>query len=240
MNLKALMESRVLWRARRRYRKARYAYHTRRDSSYELRSKWRELYQQAHTMVDRRDKQIAAARYPTAGQLRHVCPHLTAEQAKRHAAALAPAFARYGITTPRRAAMAVAQLAHESAGLRTTTEYASGAAYEGRRDLGNTQPGDGVRFKGRGYIQITGRSNYAAVSKALGHNFVERPKDLSEPRWAAEASCWWWEAHGLNGLCDRIDNPADRLVAVTRVINGGTNGLPDRRVLFARAQRVIN
>jgi putative chitinase len=167
--------------------------------------------------------------------LEHVCPWLTASQARRIGRALGPAFVRYDITTARRAAAAVAQFAHESAGFRTTTEYASGSAYEGRRDLGNTHPGDGTRFKGRGFIQITGRANYAAVSRAFGHDFLARPGDLAEPRWAARASCWWWHAHGCNQIADGGD-----FVAVTRRINGGTNGLHDRQVLHARASQVAD
>lgn len=165
--------------------------------------------------------------------IRRVCPHLSVAQAKAIADALGPAFVAHGITTRRRAAAAVAQFAHESAGFRTTTEYASGAAYEGRRDLGNTHRGDGVRFKGRGYIQITGRANYQSVSKALGHDFVKHPTDLAQPRWAAKASCLWWMAHGCNQLADQGD-----FVALTRRINGGTNGLADRQRLWRRAKPV--
>lgn len=165
--------------------------------------------------------------------VRHVAPHLTKAQAKAVADALGPAFKQFGITTRQRAVFAVAQMAHESAGFRTTTEFASGAAYEGRRDLGNVVPGDGVRFKGRGYIQITGRSNYVAVSEALGHNFVARPTDLAKPKWAAKASCWWWRNAGCNAFCDRGD-----FIGLTKRINGGLNGLADRQMYLRRARRV--
>ena len=162
-----------------------------------------------------------------------VCPHLDEEAARKIADALGPAFAQHDITTPRRAVMAVAQFAHESAGFRTTTEYATGDAYEGRRDLGNTQPGDGRRFKGRGFIQITGRANYAAVSEAFDHDFVARPEDLAKPRWAAKASAWWWASHGCNEIADRDD-----FEALTRRINGGLNGWDDRCSCLARAKPV--
>lgn len=165
--------------------------------------------------------------------LRHVCPWLTRRQAAQLGRALGPAFQQYEITTPERAAAAVAQMAHESAGFRTAAEYASGAAYEGRRDLGNTHPGDGKRYKGRGYIQITGRTNYTAISRALGHDFVRRPEHLARPRWAAQASCWWWHAHGCNTLADQ-----HAFLLLTRRINGGYNGLADRQALHLRAQRV--
>jgi len=165
--------------------------------------------------------------------IKRVCPNLDKAQAKQVADALGPAFQKFGITTRRRAAMAVAQFAHESASFRTTTEYASGAGYEGRRDLGNVRPGDGVRFKGRGYIQITGRINYTAVGKALGHDFTAHPQDLAKPAYAAKASCWWWAAHGCNQIADSGD-----FKALTRRINGGLNGLADRQRLYLRARLV--
>jgi len=165
--------------------------------------------------------------------IRYVCPHLSRDEARHIADALGPAFARYEITTRRRAAAAVAQLAHESAGFSTTTEFASGSAYEWRRDLGNTRAGDGRKFKGRGYLQITGRGNYGQVSRALKHNFLAFPHDLAKPQWAAQASCWWWHEHGCNRLADRRD-----FEGLTRRINGGLTGYPDRVRLYRRARRV--
>jgi putative chitinase len=129
----------------------------------------------------------------------------------------------------------VSQFAHETDGFRTTTEYASGAAYEGRRDLGNVRPGDGPRFRGHGMIMITGRANHAKASKALGHDFVAHPTHLAEPRWAALASCWWWQNHGCNRLADAND-----IEALTRRINGGVNGLAERRIYQARARQVAD
>lgn len=143
------------------------------------------------------------------------------------------AYALRRIDTPRRAAMFIAQIAHESGGFRFREEISSGAAYEGRRDLGNTQHGDGRRFKGRTYIQITGRNNYAAVSKGLGRNFVIRPHALGAPRYAALGAAWWWSTHGCNQLADSGD-----FLAVTRRINGGTNGLADRQKYYRRARSV--
>jgi predicted chitinase len=165
--------------------------------------------------------------------LKVVCPNLTTAQAKQLARDLGQAFYDFAATTRTRAAAAVAQLAHESAGFVYREEIASGAAYEGRRDLGNTHPGDGRRFKGRTYIQITGRSNYAAVSRALGHDFVAHPATLAEPAFAAKGAMWWWKTHGCNELADRGD-----FVALTRRINGGTNGLASRRAYYRRARLV--
>jgi putative chitinase len=158
-------------------------------------------------------------------------------QARRIAPGLALAMKRYGITTPVRAAMFVAQCAHESDAFRTSTEYASGDAYEGRRDLGNIRRGDGRRFKGRGRIMITGRVNYTRVSAALGKNFVASPERLAATPWSELASAWWWSGHGLNALCDRHIGD-DRVRACTRRINGGYNGLEQRRRYARRAMQV--
>lgn len=163
--------------------------------------------------------------------LRKVVPTLSTKDAKALARDLAQAMVEYKITTARRATMFVAQIAHESAGFRYREEIASGAAYEGRRDLGNAYRGDGVRFKGRSYIQITGRNNYTAISKALGVDFVNNPKKLAEPKYAAKAAAWWWHAHGCNALADSGD-----FIAVTKRINGGTNGLASRQAYYARAR----
>lgn len=165
--------------------------------------------------------------------LKTVCPSLTAAQAKTLARELGQAMHDFDCTTPQRAAMCVAQLAHESGEFRYREEIASGAAYEGRRDLGNVHAGDGVRYKGRGYLQITGRVNYLEVSRALGVDFVHRSTKLADPHWACQASLWWWKQHGCNQLAD-----TGNLVTVTRRINGGVNGLEDRRKYYRRARVV--
>lgn len=165
--------------------------------------------------------------------LRRVCPSLNQTQARQLARDLGQAMHDSGINTRRRAAMFIAQTAHESGEFRYREEIASGRAYEGRLDLGNTQPGDGQRFKGRTYIQITGRTNYRAVSKALGHDFVGSPHLLGTPPYAAKGAAWWWREHDCNSLADRGD-----FTAVTRRINGGTNGLTDRRKYYRRARLV--
>ena len=141
------------------------------------------------------------------------------------------------ITTPRRAAMWCAQIGHESVGLRYMEEIASGAAYEGRADLGNTQPGDGRRYKGRGPIQLTGRNNYRAFTRwarSAGHttlDFEAQPHIVSQPRWGFLAASWYWTQARpqINAMADAGD-----IIGVTRAINGGTNGLDDRRARYAR------
>ena len=142
--------------------------------------------------------------------------------------------AQYGVTTTLRMAHFLAQIAHESGQLQYVRELASGAAYEGRKDLGNTVKGDGVRYKGRGLIQITGRTNYKAVSKALGVDFIANPEKLEEPEYAVASAFWYWQSHGLNALADKDDS-----IAVTRRINGGTNGLDDRLRYLGRAKFVF-
>jgi predicted chitinase len=165
--------------------------------------------------------------------LRTVCPNLSQADALRIAAGLGKAFHRYDINTERRAAMAVAQWAHESDRFKTSQEYASGSAYEDRRDLGNTQRGDGVRFKGRGRIMVTGRTNYAAMSKALGLDLLAKPELLAQSPHSELVSGQWWKDHDCNGFCDRDD-----FVGLTRRINGGLNGLGDRQALYAKAHKV--
>ncbi len=145
-----------------------------------------------------------------------------------------------GCTTVRRAAMLTAQVGHESDGLLWMSEIASGAAYEGRLDLGNTQPGDGRRFKGHGPIQITGRANHAAVSQ-WAHSkgyvptptyFVDQPEQLAGDQYGFLGVVWYWTVARpqLNQLADAGD-----IVGATRAVNGGTNGLADREQRYAHA-----
>lgn len=136
--------------------------------------------------------------------------------------------------TKDRVAMFLAQIGHESGRLRYTLEIASGEAYEGRKDLGNTEPGDGVRFKGRGLIQITGRANYKQVGEALGLPLLTHPQLLEIPRHAAHSAAWWWNSRNLNAVADVGD--IDRC---TRIINGGLNGRDDRILLYKRALAVL-
>ena len=148
--------------------------------------------------------------------------------------ALGDVLARYAIDTPLRVSHFLAQIAHESDGFGTVEEYASGTAYEGRRDLGNTEPGDGRRFKGRGLIQLTGRANYGWVGEALRLPLTERPESVGDPHTYLLVSCEFWARHAINARCDRDD-----LVGVTRAVNGGLNGLDSRRAYLATAKRLL-
>lgn len=141
---------------------------------------------------------------------------------------LVAAMARYRINTVPRMAAFLAQIGHESGGLRYVREIwgptPAQRRYEGRADLGNSEPGDGERYKGRGLIQITGRYNYSRISTALGEDFVRHPELLAGESYAALSAAWYWHLHNLNSYADAGD-----FETITRKINGGTNGAADRR-----------
>lgn len=162
-----------------------------------------------------------------------IMPYAKAK-ADQYAPLLNSAMLEFEINTQLRQASFLAQIGHESGQLRYVREIASGAAYEGRKDLGNTQPGDGVRFRGRGLIQVTGRANYTAAMMALDIDCVEHPELLELPINACRSAGWFWKTHGLNELADAGDQ-----VKVTRRINGGTNGLATRLELFEVARKVL-
>ncbi|MFT3712262.1 MAG: peptidoglycan-binding protein [Archangium sp.] len=170
----------------------------------------------------------------TLGQLHAIMPSLPMSKARAYLPLLNRAMAEAHINTKSRKAMFLAQLAHESVQLRFFEEIASGAAYEGRRDLGNTHPGDGVRYKGRGPIQLTGRANYRAAGKALHLPLEAQPKMAARPSVGFRTAAWFWTSHGLNALADRGD-----FIGVTRRINGGTNGLSSRQAYYRKALRVL-
>ena len=144
------------------------------------------------------------------------------------------AMREFHINTPVRQAAFLAQIAHESGELRYVKEIASGAAYEGRKDLGNTQPGDGMRYKGRGLIQITGRNNYAECGKAMGVDLITNPELLETNDLACRSAAWFWASRGLNDLSDRGD-----FERITKRINGGLNGYQERLVYHARAKTAL-
>lgn len=153
---------------------------------------------------------------------------------------------QYHIDTPNRKAMFIAQLAHESMGFRRTQEIASGKAYEGRKDLGNITKGDGVKFKGRGLLQVTGRANYRELSKYFGVNFETSPQLLETPSYATYSAGWFWDKHALNKYADlpaswhsatRGYSPFEYL---TYRINGALNGIDSRQLYYERALTVFS
>ncbi|OJT27696.1 hypothetical protein BO221_04870 [Archangium sp. Cb G35] len=170
----------------------------------------------------------------TLEQLRAIMPRLAQARAEELLSHLVAAMAEAGITTPRRKAAFLAQLAHESAEFRYFEELASGDAYEGRRDLGNTQPGDGRRYKGRGPIQLTGRNNYRDAGRALGVDLEGKPELAATPAVGFRTAAWFWRTRELNELAD-----AGNFDAITKRINGGYNGKADRDAYHVRAQAAL-
>lgn len=140
----------------------------------------------------------------------------------------------FRIDTPLRLAHFLAQLAHESMGFVHMEEIASGAAYEGRRDLGNVHPGDGKRYKGRGPIQLTGRANYRRYGQRVGIDLEAHPEVAALPSVGMLTACLYWSDRGLNALAD-----ADDVLSITRKINGGTNGLPDRKARLLKTKELF-
>jgi putative chitinase len=166
--------------------------------------------------------------------LRAIAPKGNASILQGVANAMPGIVSEFELSTPLRQAHFLSQLAHESDGFKTTVEYASGKAYEGRRDLGNTSPGDGVKYKGRGLIQLTGKSNYRQASAALGVDFMNNPGLAAQFPHAIRVAGWYWKTRKINLLADRDDD-----IAVTRKINGGENGLADRRRYLALAKDAL-
>lgn len=156
--------------------------------------------------------------------------HLGREKIAEHTDALAAAFSEFEINTVPRINAALAQFSHETYGFRWLRELGGPSyflKYEGRKDLGNTQPGDGRRYKGRGYIMITGRSNYRLIGQRLKLTLLEQPELAEQPLHAARISSCWWQEHGLNELSDR-----NEFRMITRIINGGYNGYKDRLNMY--------
>lgn len=141
------------------------------------------------------------------------------------------------IDTPLRQAHFLAQVGHESGEFRFRAEIANGEAYQGRVDLGNLQPGDGRRFKGRGLIQLTGRANYGEYGRAVGREaeLLATPELVeTDPELCVDVAGWFWAKRNLNNLAD-----VDDLTSLTKRVNGGLNGIDDRRRLLLRAKALL-
>ena len=141
---------------------------------------------------------------------------------------------KYEVNTYLRICHFLAQAAHESASFRTLEEYATGSAYEGRKDLGNTQKGDGVRYKGRGIFQLTGRANYRTIGAKIGFDLENNPELAESPEVSVLTALEYWKSRKLNLLAD-----ADNVELITRRINGGLNGFEDRKKYLVRCKQVI-
>lgn len=169
----------------------------------------------------------------TPDELREMMPY-AGTRAEIYAEPLTLTMVEFQIDTPKRQAAWLANLAHESGSLRYVEEIASGTAYEGRKDLGNTEPGDGKRFKGRGFGQVTGRENYRLCGIALGLDLIANPELLEQPLPAARSAGWFWKVKNLAPLAD-----ADKFGSICRLWNGGYNGLDDRIQHWLRIRRCL-
>jgi predicted chitinase/murein DD-endopeptidase MepM/ murein hydrolase activator NlpD len=170
----------------------------------------------------------------TVEQLRRVMPNLSLAKAQQYLPFLNSAMQEAGINTRLRKAAFLAQLAHESVELRYMEEIASGADYEGRTDLGNTQRGDGTRYKGRGPIQLTGRANYRDAGRALGLDLEGNPTQAATPEVGFRIAAWYWTTRNLNTYAD-----ASNFRQITRLINGGYNGQASREAYYRTALSVL-
>eukprot|EP01107_Rhizomastix_libera_P008823 TRINITY_DN2430_c0_g1_i1.p1 TRINITY_DN2430_c0_g1~~TRINITY_DN2430_c0_g1_i1.p1 ORF type:complete len:266 (+),score=66.07 TRINITY_DN2430_c0_g1_i1:3-800(+) len=170
----------------------------------------------------------------SAAQLGKICPSLSSTKINNYISYLNSAMTEAKINTKLRIAHFMAQLMQESGCLVYWEEIASGAAYEGRKDLGNTQTGDGKRYKGRGPIQITGRANYKACGTALGLDLINNPTLLTQPKYGFRSAGWYWTNRNINAKADKDD-----ILACTKAVNGGTNGLANRKAYLAKAKAAL-
>lgn len=149
---------------------------------------------------------------------------------------------QFGIDTPQRIAHFMAQVAHESGEFRYREELLSDRNAELRygntrklgQNLGNKNYGDGAKYKGKGFIQLTGKYNYQEYTDDTGIDFVNNPKWLLRDYWALHSACWFWKKRGLNELADRS---GDDIRKITRRINGGYNGLVHRQKYYERTKK---
>lgn len=180
---------------------------------------------------------MAATLTITPDTLKAISPYVSTQRANTYADILNKCMREFRLLdTTERAAMFLAQILHESGHLRYTEELASGQRYEFRADLGNTQPGDGKKYKGRGLIQVTGRSNYEQMGRAMALDLINHPEILTTPPNAVLSACTWWDLRGakLNPLAD-----AGNVERVTKIINGGLNGYAERKQLYDKALKVL-
>lgn len=149
-------------------------------------------------------------------------PYASETRAALFVGPLTLAMQQFGITTGRRQAAFLANVAVESGSLAYVKELGN-PNYEGRKDLGNTESGDGLRFLGRGLPMITGRANYLACGKALGLDLIAHPELLEQPIPAAASAGWFWQTKGFSGLAD-----SRKFGTICHLWNGGYNGLDPR------------
>lgn len=204
----------------------------------------------------------------TAKQLKNILNRATDADIEKYLLWFNTFFVRYEINTPERKAAFLAQIGHESnylkcveenlnysaSGLRqmfgkyfptdeAVAQYAkkpeqiANIVYANRMGNGGIETGDGWQFRGRGLLQLTGRDNYTQMSKCMGVDILIHPKKLTIPEYAVQSACIWWQMKGLNELSDTVTDEAFK--QITRIINGGVNGLSDRIELWNRAKKVL-
>jgi putative chitinase len=144
---------------------------------------------------------------------------------------------KFNITTTLRLTHFLSQCAHESGGFKWVVELASGKAYEGRKDLGNIHPGDGVKFKGRGLIQCTGRLNYEKFSKFIGEDCVTNPNLVSD-KYPLASAAFFFNSNKLWSICD-LGSTDEVVKKLTKRVNGGFNGLNDRQKWFDKFWSIL-
>lgn len=176
----------------------------------------------------------------TATQLKEICPNMTLAKAEKYVPFINQSIVAANLTTVKRLAFFLAQLAHESLQFYYTKEVASGKDYEPSKNpslakkLGNTTEGDGIKYKGRSFIQVTGKANYGACGEFLGLDLINHPELLEEPVNAFKASVWYWISRDLNKYAD-----SDNFKGLTKAINGAYNGLEDRVKYLNKALDVL-
>lgn len=166
-------------------------------------------------------------------------------------------FPKFDIDTRGEICHILAQLAHESDSFNAMEEYASGKAYEGRKDLGNKVKGDGVKFKGHGPLQVTGRLNHSLMGVKAGAplKFINNPELLATYEWGVWSACVFWKDHGLLDVSNMSDGARiplkikdehgysivmlEPIVYISRRVNGGVNGLSERIKFYERAKSII-
>lgn len=141
----------------------------------------------------------------------------------------------FEINTPKRIRHFLSQTAHESGAGKWTKELSDGWYLEDRRDLGNIQKGDGPKFKGAGYIQLTGRDNYQKLANFLNDNNVMKGVDYVAEKYPFTSAGFFWRMKNLNNLCDNNGS----VEQVTRVVNGGLNGIADRKMYYQRCLQIF-
>lgn len=180
-------------------------------------------------------------------ELRLLFPRSSAKRMKIWGEQLGYYCSIFDIHTPVRKAAFIAQIGHESMNLMLVSELWGPTRQQQKYEpphplaatLGNTQPGDGFKFRGRGLIQITGRSNYEQVSHVLGDqvNLLKNPDLLTTPQYAVKSACWWWQSQGLNQIAD--ENTEESFKQITRIINGGLTGWDDRLDRWIHAKKIL-